>query len=102
MEFLHDVVPHDIGSSEEPATSGALLTGDRASLKVQIVVEDVRIFYHGAAINESGTDILVRQDSSSKLSFRVGGKLVLPALEAFSGNGTISSDRDSDVDATKG
>lgn len=48
LEFLefqtsHDTITNDIGGSEKPATTAALLVGDRRCLEIENVVEDVLI-----------------------------------------------------------
>lgn len=43
LEFLHDIVPEDISSGEEPASTTTLLVRNRSSLEVNNIVEDVLV-----------------------------------------------------------
>ena len=67
VEALHDRIANDIGGSEYPAPSTALLVSDGASLEINDIVEDKAISDVGCTGSKSRPDVRVGQDDACQL-----------------------------------
>lgn len=68
VEFLHDLVPEHVGSSEKPAPSAALLVSSRPGLEIDDMIEHMLVGDLSSAIQQRGTDVGGGQHGSGELS----------------------------------
>lgn len=90
LEFLHDLVPDNVGCCEEPATTTRLLIGDRASLQLDFGVKNMGNGNLGFTGSQSGPYIAVGQDGACELDLWIGSCSGFPGVNVGELDGTIA------------